>query len=86
MLFQEPKVDNSLLHLRPAPALKHIPVLWTYLGADTAPRSEAVSPTKKRNVVGTTTCVYTAGPLAIGRRNAPQKIEGKALCHCCRHL
>ena len=64
--------------LPPAPALVHTPALWTYLGLDTAPRSEAPSPIKKRSVAGTTTCAYTVARLAIGPSNAPTNDQGES--------
>ena len=61
------------------PVLAPAPILapWTYLGLDTAPRIEALSPIKRRSVAGTTTCAYTVAHLAIGLRNAPTNDQGE---------
>ena len=69
MLYHEHKEVSLPLHQ--APALVHSPAPWTYLGHDTAPRSEVPSPIKKRSLAGTITCAYTAAPPAIGPPNAP---------------
>ena len=68
MPCQEPKEDSSLLH--PALALVHTPALWTYLGPDTALRSEDLSLIRKRNAAAIITYVYTVAPQVIGPPNA----------------
>ena len=62
------------------PVLAPAPILapWTYLGLDTALRSEALLLIKKRSVAGTTTCAYTVAPPAIGPPNAPTRDLGES--------
>ena len=62
----------------PVPAPAPILAPWTYLGLDTAPRSEALSPIKKRSVAGTTICAYIVACLAIGPPNAPIRNLGES--------
>ena len=66
MRFRELRVASLPLPPAPAPALVHTWAPWTYPGLDTALKSEALSPTKKRSAAGTTTCAYTVVPLAMG--------------------
>ena len=63
-----PKEDSSPLH--PALALVHTLAPWTYLGPDTALRSEDLSLIRKRNAAAIITYVYTAAPQVIGPPNA----------------
>ena len=74
MLYHERREASSPLHQ--ARALVHTPAPWTYLGLDTAPRSEALSLIKRRSIAGTTTCVYTVARLAIGPPNVPTNDQG----------
>ena len=66
-----PQLREGNLPLHQPPASVHTPALWTYLGLDTAPRSEALSPIKRRSISGTTTCAYTVARVAIRPPNAP---------------
>ena len=73
-----PEHREGSLPLHQSPALVHIPTPWTYLGLHTAPRSEALSPIKRRSVAGATTCAYTVARLAIGPSNAPTNDYGES--------
>ena len=68
MPSQEHRVDNS--HLPQAPAQAPILAPWTYLGPDTALRSEDLSLIRKRNAAEITTYAYTVAPQVIGPANA----------------
>ena len=78
MRFRILRVASSPLPPAPAPALVPTPALWTYLGPDTALRSEALLQIKRRSAAETITCAYTVVPLVIGLRNAPIKDQGES--------
>ena len=72
------KVDSLLPHQLLAPGPVPIPALWISPGLDTAPRSEALSPIKKKSVVGTTICACTVAPPVMRLPNAPTKDQGES--------
>ena len=76
MLSQRHRVDSSPPPQVLAPG--HIPAPWTSPRLDTAPKSEALPPNKRRSVAGTITCAYTVAHLAIGLRNAPTNDQGES--------
>ena len=78
MRSQGRKVDSLLPHQLFAPVPEPIPALWISPGLDTARRTEALSPIKKRSVVGTTICACTVALPVIGLPNAPTKYQGES--------
>ena len=64
-----PKGDSSLLP--PAAALVPTPAPWTYLGFDTALRSEALLQIRRRGAAETITCAYNVVPPAIELLHTP---------------
>ena len=78
MQSQGPKAESLLPHQPLAPVLERTPALWICLELDTALKSEALLPTKKRSAARTTTCAYIVLPLGIGLRDSPINNQGES--------